>query len=704
MHKYKTAKILLYLLIILFIFSVLPINTFAASQTGNRRIINVVYDDSGSMYDTYNKLVDTWCQAKYSMEAFAALLNETDKMNIYYMSDYSNGTSARPRIVLDGKNSADENVAKIHNQKTVAANTPFNSVKKAYTDLNKASADEKWLVVLTDGEFQGINGKKEIDKYFSQKSDDVKVIFLAMGADADGITEKQSRNIFYVKASTSKQILNSITDISTRIFNSNKLEINASSKAFSFDVPMGELVVFAQGANVKLNGVKKENGTLIQSSGTPVEVKYSKCDATNYSNLPAKDLLGKIASFKDDFTAGNYTIDVSGAETIEIYYKPNIEVTAYLVNSKGNSVSDLSKLAAGEYTISFGFVKSGSLEKVANSKLLGDVSYQAIVTNDGTTPEKIYADGDKISLKEGSLSIDVIANYLDYNSVSTNLVYDIYKDKDITFEIIEDPTYNIDSNGFKEDVAIKIASKIEGQNPTEEQWAVMELPKVKLVEGSKKLDLNISKTKEVGVFELKPSFPDVKPSTGTYENTEYIISYQQKINSAVWQGSAKGTVKLQDLRLWWERNRDLLIKLTILSLILFILIGYLPFIKNYLPKSLKKKPYIQCVPSEPGEKKKDRNGIVEKNLISTIVPYASQTATIKYVPKGVTGCPAMTVRAIKRRRMILTNIKVFCDKEHITFDGETIRKDRKKFETGAGVSIRAKRGEWTYICSPNQIK
>ena len=103
-----------------------------------------------------------------------------------------------------------------------------------------------------------------------------------------------------------------------------------------------------------------------------------------------------------------------------------------------------------------------------------------------------------------------------------------------------------------------------------------------------------------------------------------------------------------------------------------------------------------------GEKRKDRNGTVEKNLLSTIVPYVSQKGRIMYVPKGVTGCPALAVRAVRRRRMLVTNIKAFAEKDYITFDGETIKKDVKKYEISSGVSIRAKRGEWTYICTPSQ--
>ena len=62
----------------------------------------------------------------------------------------------------------------------------------------------------------------------------------------------------------------------------------------------------------------------------------------------------------------------------------------------------------------------------------------------------------------------------------------------------------------------------------------------------------------------------------------------------------------------------------------------------------------------------------------------------------------MSVRAVKRRRMALVNVAAFAGKEHITFDGEAIKKDCKKFETGSGVIIRVKKSGWTYVCTPNQ--
>ena len=54
-----------------------------------RKIVSVVYDDSGSMIEDDNgTYVDRWCQAKYAMEVFAAMLGEKDTLNIFFMSDY----------------------------------------------------------------------------------------------------------------------------------------------------------------------------------------------------------------------------------------------------------------------------------------------------------------------------------------------------------------------------------------------------------------------------------------------------------------------------------------------------------------------------------------------------------------------------------------------------------------------------------------
>jgi hypothetical protein len=696
------------LVILMLSVMVMPIETNAANTDAPSRIINLVYDDSGSMIETdildasgivikHNELVDTWCQAKYAIEVFAALLGENDTLNIYVMSEYHS-----PKLILKGSDGAGTNVSKVHNMITRAGTTPFESVRRAYSNLAGAKADEKWLVVLTDGEFQGVDS---IDAYFAKKADDIKVMFLGMGSQADGITPNEQSNIYYREAKTNSEILKQITTICTQIFNSDRLDVNTASKVFSFDVPMGELVVFAQGANVQINGIKNSDGKLFKSTTTPVTVKYSDKAALNYDKfIVARDLLGSIATFKDDFIAGDYTVDVTGAETIEIYYKPNVEIAAYLKDSAGNEVTDLLDLEAGEYIIEFGFVKGGTSEKVLQSKLLGDVEYEAIVTNNGTVHEKKYNSGDKVLLEEGPLNINVTAKYLKYHAVSTALDYTVFKNKELTFEISDNPTFEVDSGGFAASPPILLKAYLDGKELTAEQWGAIGLPKIELKEKQKfeMGDFIIEKSAENGIYNLYPTLKDGSPSYGTYSACDLSIKYKEKHGNETWSGEGEMTLQLRDSRSWLERNRDLVIKLLVLGILLFIIIGYLPFVKHYLPGSLKKKPYIKCVPDELGAERKDRNGLVEKNLLSTIIPYVAQTGKIKYVPQGVSGPPIMEVKGIKNRRMVITNIKAFVGKDYITFDGTPIKKDDPRFATSAGVQIRVQKNGWTYHCTPNQ--
>ena len=80
--------------IVLVLFVMMAGSSFAAlaeeeADSTPSRVLNVVYDDSGSMLINGDTWVDTWCQAKYAMEVFAALLEEKDTLNIFPMSTNS---------------------------------------------------------------------------------------------------------------------------------------------------------------------------------------------------------------------------------------------------------------------------------------------------------------------------------------------------------------------------------------------------------------------------------------------------------------------------------------------------------------------------------------------------------------------------------------------------------------------------------------
>jgi len=687
------------------------------------RVINVVYDDSGSMIQMSGEKFDTWCQAKYSMEVFASMLGENDTMNIYVMSDYMSGTSAAPKLKLSGTNGAEENVKKVHDMITRAQDTPFKSVQKAYQDLTNTKADEKWLVVLTDGEFDEYlndsdGGKAAIDKFLASKKDDIKIMFFGMGKNAAEITEKLNDNIFFEKAKSNNEILNKITGICTRIFNSHRLDVDTADKKVEFDVPMSQLIVFAQGANVEIGNLKSDAGEEIKSTNI-VSVSYSEKAATNPSYQDpkiAKNLVGKVAKFDGDFDAGEYTIDVKGAETIEVYYKPNVAIAAYLKNSDGEEVTNIEDLETGEYTIEFGFIRAGSNEIVPESKLLGDVKYSAVVTNNGNVHDKTYSSGDKIQLEEGELIIDATASFLDYNTVSTSLNYTIYKNKGIVFTVEEEPKYEITSKGINGDPTV-VRMTLDGNAFTAEQWEALETPKVTLGDklpeenaGFLKIfnfirkfntvsEVKVEKTDEPGVLHLYPTLKKNKVKGGTYVGSEYSLSAYSQSGKAVWKGEMAGRVQLTDTRSLIERETATLIRLAVAGVFIVLLLGVTVFKKRF-PKSMKGTPTIDCKPL-PFGRTETTLGRFTKDSMSRWMPFVPETGTLTFVPMGTPGVPSMKLKAAGGSKMIIVNTTSFAGNKMVTIDGESVPEEQKKpISKSPSMTIEVKTPLMRYSCTP----
>lgn len=696
----RITSIILLLIMILTAFPLSSINAFAKEPT--TRVINLVYDDSGSMIETDNKeMVDTWCQAKYAMEVFAGMLGENDTMNIFYMSEYS-----KP-LTLSGKDGIQQNIATVHKKVTTAGNTPFAAVTAAKNNLQKINANEKWLVILTDGEFQGVD---DVEKELNNKPDNIKVMFLGMGPDAETIKSNEAKNIFFEKAPESTDILIKITGICNRIFNSDKIgKINPSRKTCDIDVPMGEFIVFAQGKDVKINGIKDDSGKEYKASA--YEVKYSEKAALNskYSEPRiSENLVGKIAVFKDDFDVGRYTFDVSGADTLEVYYKPNVDVSAAVKDNNGKTVTNLTNLPAGTYEIEFFLVKKGENEnenaKRFNSKLLGNIEYNATLTNGGETQEDINS-GDKVKIKEGDLSINVLATYLGYHTVETDLSYSIFENKTITFSETSNPTYIVKKNSIENGTTpIRIKALIAGKEFTEEQWENFELSALNLeVQKPTKAqlgDFKIEKSDKLGELCIYPTLADEKTYPDLYDNAELSLNTNMKVGEETWSGDINISVNFDDQRCIFDIHGPTIIKIAICLAFFILILGYIPPFKKYLPKNLKERPIVVCKHAAIKIGTKKEYGQFSKDMYSTLIPYAAQRGTITYYPFGRgAGAPELKVKATKGKRMLITNKMAFKGKS-VTIDG-TPCEDIKR-SIGSGVIIEYKTTKVKYKCIPNQ--
>lgn len=670
------------------------------------RDIYVVYDDSGSMYKNYatGENVDTWSKAKYSMEVFASMLGEQDVMKVYYMSDYSkDGKADGPKITIKGDDDPNQNILKIQEQKTASKDTPFEAVEEAYDDLEDSSGEEKWLIVLTDGQFLNGNGtqdeqKNKLDQFLNEKDSDINVIFLGLGQEAQNIDEVKSRNIYSERAVDSNQILEKVTEVFNRVYNTNSLKEIGSDGTFELDVPMSRITVFVQGDGSKVKSLKdadgKEVGELVDS------VKVSTTEKSDNSEHPDSNpkerLQGEIAIYEGEFTPGTYQVNTENAAKTEIYYQPNLAVTAYLTNSNGERVDETMDLPSGDYTLHFEMISGLDGSLLPENNIIdesGDIEYEAHIKNNGKLIGEGYNDGDTIHVEEGGLEIDVTATFLRYNRVHDNLALSAFSDKAVTFESSDPSDWTLNKT-LEANEPYFVSMKVEGKTPTEQEWEQVGVPEIVVDENAEaKISAPIiEKTEEPGVFAITPNSEQSDFNHVPYGKETLKIVMDQSVDSIPWQGESDVELNIQDQRNWFIKHLDWIARnwwwaILLPILLLIIAIGYIPGVKKYLPK-LPKKMNIGCVPKDSiNGKAKNEPSVLIVDTKNKILPYVAQTAKFAITP-GDTGeedYSKMKVKAASNHKMIIENLNAFDDGK-VSINDEVV--GQKDPETDQAVKIK----------------
>ncbi len=442
--KKRIINILSFVLLAVFAvsaFCVMPMTAEAAKDDNYTAMekkydIAVVFDNSASMYKKEPEYGETdsatWCRAKYAMEIFASMLNyNKDKLHIFPMwavttdgskpASNSNGGSV-DAIAITSKADID----KIANLYTVnPGNTPFEPIDEAYEYLNRSNADEKWLIVLTDGQFnQGkrnqfasINLQSELQ---AKATNGIKVQYL--GFDGAATLTPNEANNFYAKKST--DLKTDLIDICNKIFQRSVLPQNRlNGQKLNLDLSMRSIIVFAQGADAKIVSLTNSKGEEIPITLDSGQRKYSEIRAGRYENADIDtSLAGQVVNF-GECPKGEYTLNYSGvdADKIEIFYEPNVKIDVALVNSDGEKITEADYLVAGTYTVSSRLIDASTNEEVTNHELLGNnVNLKTYVKTSKSNEPKAYENGAPITLEpDDETQIYVEGEYLGKYKVST---------------------------------------------------------------------------------------------------------------------------------------------------------------------------------------------------------------------------------------------------------------------------------------------
>lgn len=689
----------------------------AASKCGTAEVapaaptskqIDLVIDDSGSMFKGGR---DRWSFAKYSLEVFGGLLRPEDTLKVYRMSDFADGSTAGPELELSGTEDTASRVAQIHEMALNGGETPYAPVQTAMDDLAQSSSPEKWLVVLTDGEFddrlpdQVFSDLKAFVAANRSKDEDVKVAFLSLGPEAVTIDNSPEDGIYFAKVARSQDLLRQMNEFSNRIFERDSAP-GLKGNSWSPDIPLDRVYVLAQGRDVSIGSVKTPTGDIAPDS--VIDVKWAEnapVGAKSIEAIPNTDLQGKLATFTD-LPKGDLTFDIQNADELGVFYEPKVDFALRLLDAQGNVV-EADKVVGGDYKIEYGFVDENC--EIVESPLLGKVEYEATITQGDGQPQ-VLKSGETVTLQRGEVRVDVGAQYLDgKGSASASSQIQVQQPAAPVEMTATQKSYKVSdmaefpprANAIPLQYVVDEGGQQRPFRP--EEWATVD-PKKFSVTSDSNLEFEVIKEDEVGSLTLLVRAPGGDVYNASTGDIPLTITGSHTFDGQTSQ--AVTTVDLEvvndlstlDRFINWFKNVGW--KLLLLALLLILLLGYL--MKKRFSRKMRRRPTIVGTPQQIGMSPLEATGKFRVNGGRRYLPFVADKATLTYVPPGTPGFRPMKLKAGPRKSMVVTNWRQIAERDNTAINGNAINEQTRRAPSfGPGSTITASTPQMTYDMTPN---
>lgn len=377
-----------------------------------RKVVSVVYDDSGSMEG------DKWAYANYAMQAFCGMLNSEDQLFITYMSPSQSVSGYQPEHVelsADGIQ-ASVDVIRLHKD---SGSTPYDAVKLAYDRLSSYQDDnlntQYWLVVITDGIFDEVNGFSSTeatrflnDEFRGYTSNTMpngskpQVTFLSIGDMAISPDQDEAKGIYTYSAADAKSITDAMSKMAdrvsgrTRLKSGDLLQVDDETIEVSSEIPLLDIAVFAQRTKAKITEVVFSNELQIPVS-REVRLEYP-----GYKDLTGHAFL--IGDTQRSIGAGTYRIKFDQPirlDDVVVLFEPALEMrmVVYLNGKLVQDPYELENAMAGDkISVACKIYETGTDNEIDPDLLPSDTEFSVAVSEDGTkTKESV---GKELSLEE----------------------------------------------------------------------------------------------------------------------------------------------------------------------------------------------------------------------------------------------------------------------------------------------------------------
>ncbi|MBO5778779.1 MAG: hypothetical protein J6R82_04340 [Clostridia bacterium] len=275
--KRTVISLVLTVLLVGSLFLSLPLNVSAESLY-IRKIVSVVYDDSGSM------LGDKWAYANYAMQAFCGMLNSEDQLYITYMKN-SEKSGYTPETIDLSANKIQSSVDSIRNH-TENGSTPYKAVEVAFDKLKSVKDSnpntQYWLVVITDGSFDGWSASTAKNKLNDNLSTyagtkmpngtNPQITYLAIGGGAIAADSNESKGIYSYSTDKAEGIIDVMSKMADRVSGRTRLtknevkQVDKKTIQVSSSIPLLNIAVLAQGTGAKITEAVYSNETKLPIS------------------------------------------------------------------------------------------------------------------------------------------------------------------------------------------------------------------------------------------------------------------------------------------------------------------------------------------------------------------------------------------------------------------------------------------------------
>ena len=385
-----------------------------------RKIVSVVYDDSGSMHGE-----DKWAYANYAMQTFCGMLNSEDQLYVTYMQAAKTVPDYEPEKIDLSPTGIQNSIDTVKNHSDHSS-TPYKAVEIAFDKLKKVEDSnpntQYWLIILTDGTFDrdeyihNPDKSDELTDYFESYVSETmfngtnpQVTYFAIGSDALKVPAQEDKGLYTYSCSQASEIVETMSDIADRVSGRTRLDksdmklLDEKTVQISSAIPLLNIAVLSQETDAKIINANYSNETDIPVS------RYAALDFREYNSHIHDELIGNaylLGDSKSVIGSGTYEIKFDKAVSLDdlvFLFEPALEMRVNIsVNGQKIDNSELKNTSAGDkISVSCGIYEMNTENEINSDLLPENTSYDIYIYEDGNISEHIS--GKDMQLKDYEL-------------------------------------------------------------------------------------------------------------------------------------------------------------------------------------------------------------------------------------------------------------------------------------------------------------